>query len=99
MNTPFDEKMLTEAWLKFTQTIPTEALLIKTMQLCLPHLLDSQTFEVAVENPDQIERLNQKAPDLLLFLKKQLKKLPHPDANTPKRAGRTEESIQPTGKV
>ena len=73
MNTPFDEKMLTEAWLKFTQTIPTEALLIKTMQLCLPHLLDSQTFEVAVENPDQIERLNQKAPDLLLFLKQQLK--------------------------
>lgn len=72
MNMPFDEKMLSEAWLKFTETIPTEAVLIKTMQLCMPRLLDGQTFEVTVENPDQIERLNDKAPDLLLFLKQRL---------------------------
>lgn len=73
MNNPFDEKMLSDAWLKFTETIPTEAVLIKTMQLCLPRLLeDGHTFEVTVENPDQIERLNDKGTDLLLFLRKQL---------------------------
>lgn len=72
MNTPFDEKMLSEAWLKFTETIPTEAVLIKTMQLCMPRLVDKYTFEVTVENPDQIERLNDKAPELLFFLKQQL---------------------------
>lgn len=73
MNTPFNEESLQKAWIQFTKTIPTEAVLVNTMICCPPKMLNATDFEVVVDNKEQLDRLNEKGTDLMQFLKSALK--------------------------
>lgn len=71
-NTPFDEAKLHQAWNSFIETIPTEAVLVNTMRSCLPSLQSATSFEVVVDNKDQLIRLQEKSTDLMQYLKSTL---------------------------
>lgn len=72
LNTPFTEEMLTAAWLKYTQTIPTEVILVNTMQSCLPKLLDAKLFSVSVDSQIQVNIINEHFYELMSFLQNAL---------------------------
>ena len=65
MNEPFALDALHEAWLRFTKKIPTETVLVQTMYLCMPQMLDATTFEVVVDNRAQMDKLNGRGADLI----------------------------------
>ena len=65
MNEPFALDALHEAWLRFTKKIPTETVLVQTMYLCMPQMLDATTFEVVVDNRAQMDKLNGRGADLM----------------------------------
>lgn len=73
MNNSFSEEDLQKAWIKFTNTIPTETVLVNTMRTCPPKMLNATDFEVVVDNKEQLDRLNERGTDLMQFLKKELK--------------------------
>ena len=73
LNNPFGEGDLQKAWLQFTNTIPTETVLVNTMRTCIPKMLNATDFEVIVDNKEQLNRLNEKGTDLMQFLKRELK--------------------------
>ncbi len=73
LETPFDEKMLHQAWSNFTTTISTETVLVNTMRTCLPRLQSATSFEVVVDNKEQLARLESKSTDLMQYLKRTLK--------------------------
>lgn len=72
MNEPFALDALHEAWLRFTKKIPTETVLVQTMYLCMPQMLDATTFEVVVDNRAQMDKLNGRGADLMAFLRTEL---------------------------
>ena len=72
LNTPFTEEMLIAAWLKYTQTIPTEVILVNTMQSCLPKLLDAKLFSVSVDSQIQVNIINEHFYELMSFLQNEL---------------------------
>lgn len=72
MNTPVDNERLAKAWIDFTKTIPTEAILVNTMLASKPVLTSATGFEVVVENREQIDRINARGADLLYFLRTNL---------------------------
>lgn len=73
MNNSFSEEDLQKAWIKFTDTISTETVLVNTMRTCPPKMLNATDFEVVVDNKEQLDRLNERGTDLMQFLKKELK--------------------------
>ena len=73
MNEPFALDALHEAWLRFTKKIPTETVLVQTMYLCMPQMLDATTFEVVVDNRAQMDKLNGRGADLMAFLRTDLR--------------------------
>lgn len=73
MNEPFALDALHEAWLRFTKKIPTETVLVQTMYLCMPQMLDATTFEVVVDNRAQMDKLNGRGADLMTFLRTELR--------------------------
>ena len=73
MNEPFALDALHEAWLRFTKKIPTETVLVQTMYLCMPQMLDATTFEVVVDNRAQMDKLNGRGADLMAFLRTELR--------------------------
>lgn len=73
MNEPFALDALHEAWLRFTKKIPTETVLVQTMYLCMPQMLDATTFEVVVDNRAQMDKLNGRGADLMAFLRAELR--------------------------
>ena len=73
MNEPFALDALHEAWLRFTKNIPTETVLVQTMYLCMPQMLDATTFEVVVDNRAQMDKLNGRGADLMAFLRTELR--------------------------
>ena len=73
MNEPFALDALHEAWLRFTKKIPTETVLVQTMYLCMPQMLDATTFEVVVDNRAQMNKLNGRGADLMAFLRTELR--------------------------
>lgn len=73
MNESFTLDALHEAWLRFTKQIPSETVLVQTMYLCMPQLLDVTTFEVVVDNRAQLDKLNGRAADLMDFLRTELR--------------------------
>ena len=73
MNEPFALDALHEAWLRFTKKIPTETVLVQTMYLCMPQMLDATTFEVVVDNSAQMDKLNGRGADLMAFLRTELR--------------------------
>lgn len=73
MNEPFALNALHEAWLRFTKKIPTETVLVQTMYLCMPQMLDATTFEVVVDNRAQMDKLNGRGADLMAFLRTELR--------------------------
>ena len=72
MHEAFTLDALHDAWLRFTKKIPTETVLVQTMYLCMPQLLDATTFEVVVDNRAQMDKLNGRGADLLAFLRSEL---------------------------
>lgn len=72
LNTPFTITQLETAWDKFIDTVSTETVLVNTMRTCKPTIQNATTFEVVVDNPNQLERLHEKGADLMQFLKKEL---------------------------
>ena len=73
MNEPFALDALHEAWLRFTKKNPTETVLVQTMYLCMPQMLDATTFEVVVDNRAQMDKLNGRGADLMAFLRTELR--------------------------
>ncbi len=73
MNEPFALDALHEAWLRFTKKIPTETVLVQTMYLCMPQMLDATTFEVVVDNRAQMDKFNGRGADLMAFLRTELR--------------------------
>ena len=73
MNEPFALDALHEAWMRFTKKIPTETVLVQTMYLCMPQMLDATTFEVVVDNRAQMDKLNGRGADLMAFLRTELR--------------------------
>ena len=73
MNEPFALDALHEAWLRFTKKIPTETVLVQTMYLCMPQMLNATTFEVVVDNRAQMDKLNGRGADLMAFLRTELR--------------------------
>ena len=73
LNTPFTEEALNTAWLAYTQTIPTEVVLVNTMQSCRPKLLDPRTFVVSVDSQIQVNCINEHFHELMSFLQDALK--------------------------
>ncbi len=73
LNTPFDETKLRQTWLEYTQTLDsTEAVLINMLISCQPSLQQGYTFEVVVDNQDQMKRLLDHSPLIVQYLKKKL---------------------------
>lgn len=73
LDTPFTEEALNMAWLAYTQTIPTEVVLVNTMQSCRPKLLDPHTFIVSVDSQIQVNCINEHFHELMSFLQNALK--------------------------
>lgn len=73
MNTPFSETDLQNAWEGFIRSISTETVLANTMRTCRPVMKNATDFEVVVDNPDQLLRLNEKGAELMQYLKRTLK--------------------------
>lgn len=73
LDTPFTEEALNAAWLAYTQTIPTEVVLVNTMKSCLPKLTDPRTFVVSVDSQIQVNIINEHLYELMTFLQKSLK--------------------------
>ena len=73
LDTPFTEEALNTAWLAYTQTIPTEVVLVNTMQSCRPKLLDPRTFVVSVDSQIQVNCINEHFHELMSFLQNALK--------------------------
>lgn len=73
LDTPFTEEALNTAWLAYTQTIPTEVVLVNTMQSCRPKLLDPRTFVVSVDSQIQVSCINEHFHELMSFLQNALK--------------------------
>lgn len=73
LDTPFTEEALNTAWLAYTQTIPTEVVLVNTMQSCRPKLLDPRTFVVSVDSQIQVNCINEHFHELMSFLQDSLK--------------------------
>lgn len=72
MNKPVDNDQLEKAWVNFTQTIPTETILVNTILSCRPQLTSSTEFEVVVDIPEQVDRIKERGANLLYYLRKQL---------------------------
>ncbi len=72
LNTPLTTEGLTAAWLAYTQTIPTEVVLVNTMKNCLPQLSDEKTFIVSVDSQIQIDLINDNHISILTFLQEKL---------------------------
>lgn len=73
LDTPFTEEALNTAWLAYTQTIPTEVVLVNTMQSCRPKLFDPRTFVVSVDSQIQVNCINEHFHELMSFLQNALK--------------------------
>ena len=72
MNKPVDNDSLGKAWIEFTTTIPTEAILVNTILSCKPNLITATQFEVVVDNPEQVDRIKDKGANLLYYLRQRL---------------------------
>ncbi|MDO5570712.1 MAG: DNA polymerase III subunit gamma/tau [Bacteroidales bacterium] len=72
MNATVSEERLVEKWVDFTKSIPKEVILVNTMLSCHPTLTSATSFDVIVENPEQVSRINEKGSDILYFLRKNL---------------------------
>lgn len=73
MSNPFTVEDLQRAWVRFTQTIPTETVLVNTMISCKPQMQSALHFEVVVDNQAQVKLVQEKAAYILPFLKQELK--------------------------
>jgi hypothetical protein len=71
--TEFSREELIRAWLAYAEEfLQADPLLMSTMKSSLPDLTDHFRFQVKVYNPEQVQRLQEKATDILVFIRKQL---------------------------
>lgn len=72
MNEKIEESALRRYWKEFTQTIPTEHVLINTMLNCMPEKTDETHFRITVFNQDQKDRLMQRHAEIVNYLRMNL---------------------------
>lgn len=72
MNDKVEESALRRYWKEFTQTIPTEHVLINTMLNCMPEKIDETHYRITVFNQDQKDRLMQKHTEIGNYLRMNL---------------------------
>ncbi len=68
-NGAYTDEQVVKAWNDFIATHPTEHVLINTMRAGQPTRQNGDTFEVIVENPGQVETMQQAMPDILRALR------------------------------
>ncbi|MDR1585464.1 MAG: DNA polymerase III subunit gamma/tau [Prevotellaceae bacterium] len=71
-NSPFTEKELTEAWRKFTKTIPDEVWVVNFINANTPKLTAGTNFEITVTNMLQEKELMKQQSDILSFMQNEL---------------------------
>lgn len=72
MNEKVEESALRRYWKEFTQTIPTEHVLINTMLNCMPEKTDETHYRITVFNQDQKDRLMQRHAEIVNYLRMNL---------------------------
>lgn len=65
----YTDKQVIDAWNGFIASHPTEHVLINTMRAGQPTRNAGDTFEVMVENPGQVETMQQSMPEILQALR------------------------------
>ena len=69
----FSLEQLRRVWMEYTNTIPTETILVSTMKSCSLELKENYKFKVVVTNADQQQRLNDRRDSLLPYLRSELR--------------------------
>ena len=69
----FSVEQLRRVWMEYTNTIPTETILVSTMKSCSLELKENYKFKVVVTNADQQQRLNDRRDSLLPYLRSELR--------------------------
>ncbi len=72
LNTPFTEEALVKAWLEYATTIPTEVVLVNTMNSCHPKLVNEKQFIVSVDSQIQVDHINERINELMAYLQNTL---------------------------
>ena len=70
--TPFSQSDLNSVWKKYAETLQEKIHLKNTMANHLPILKDNYGIEVSIYNPQQKQALDEEAPSLMKFLRKEL---------------------------
>lgn len=68
-NEPVNPDNLLRFWREYTSRIPTKTILINTMKSCLPQIHNNTEIHVWVENPTQVNDLNEETADLIPYLR------------------------------
>ena len=71
-NNTFSDAALDTAWETYISSHPTAHILINTMRASRPRRIEGNRFVITVENPGQVELMNNAMPDIKAYLANQL---------------------------
>ena len=71
-NNPFSDEDIINAWNAYISSHPTEHILINTMRSSRPTRVDNFHFAISVENPGQLDLMNNAMTDIIANLSNQL---------------------------
>ncbi len=69
---PFSDAALDTAWETYISSHPTAHILINTMRASRPRRIEGNRFIITVENPGQVDLMNNAMPDIKAYLANQL---------------------------
>ena len=72
-NNPYSDNDLIKAWQAFAITIPDEVRMVSYIQTNIPKRIADNTFEIVISNSIQEKEINRLKPDLLSYLRQQLR--------------------------
>ena len=71
-NEPFSDQAIDTAWETYISSHPTAHILINTMRTARPRRIEGTRFVIMVENPGQVDLMNNTMPDIIAYLANQL---------------------------
>lgn len=71
-NNPFSDEDIINAWNSYMASHPTEHILINTMRSSRPIRIENTHFAISVENPGQLDLMNNAMTDIIASLSNQL---------------------------
>ena len=71
-NNEFSDQAIDTAWETYISSHPTAHILTNTMRVARPKRVEGNRFVIMVENPGQVETMNNAMPDILTHLANQL---------------------------